>query len=52
MRRVWDSILGILITMYLIHLVVQMLRPYAWIMAIAVVVAFLANRAYNRYRRW
>lgn len=52
MKRVWDAILVLIITLFVVNALLAMVQPYALHIIITVLVFLLGSRVYNRYRHW
>lgn len=52
MRRVWDALLALIVTLFVVRMILDMLQPYMLHIVITVVVVILVGKTVAKYRRW
>lgn len=51
MKRLWDFLAGVIITGMVLYMLFALIRPYALIVVIALVLGILGERYYRMMRR-
>lgn len=51
MRRIWDAMAAVVVTVFAVYLLYELLKPYAWLIALGLVLALVGGRIYLYHRR-
>lgn len=51
MSKIWEAMGAIVVTIIALHMFYELLKPYAWLIALGLVFTLVGSRVYLHWRR-
>jgi hypothetical protein len=51
-KGIWDHIIALIVTLFAVKILLSMLQPHLWVIAITTVVFIIGQQVYRRNKQW